>query len=234
MGKDEVARAGVEAFRIAQKFADGVIGEMARAAQDALLDDPRIRTRFKHVWIVIRFEDQAVALAKMMLDELGQVAEVGNKPQLRAVATERERDRISGVMRNGKGVNFNVANREALPGVNGFDSIETLRQRVGENPMQRVERLFGDKERRFPRRQSMRQAAAMVRVFVRNQNAVESVDIDTNSGEPRQGFPPAESNVHEESGALGLEQGDVALAARRQNGHAQADRFPPVRLAANF
>src|SRR5207245_8116274 len=63
-------------------------------SQDALLDDPRIRTRFKHVWIVIRFEDQAVALAKMMLDELGQVAQVGNKPELRAVATERERDRI--------------------------------------------------------------------------------------------------------------------------------------------
>src|SRR5207245_6885883 len=153
-------------------------------AQNALLDDPRIRARFEHIWIVIRFEDQAVALAKMMLDELGQVAQVGNKPELRAVATERERDRISGVMRNGKGVDFNVANREALPGVNGLDAVETLRQRVGENPMQRVERRCGDEEGCFPRRQGMRQAAAMVCVFVRNQNAVEAVDIDANSGEP--------------------------------------------------
>lgn len=32
MGKNKVARSGVEAFRIAQILADGVIGQMARAA----------------------------------------------------------------------------------------------------------------------------------------------------------------------------------------------------------
>ena len=40
MREDEVARARVKTFRIAQIFADGVIGEMPGTAEDALLDDP--------------------------------------------------------------------------------------------------------------------------------------------------------------------------------------------------
>ena len=43
MREHEIARAGVEAFRIAKIFADGVIREMPGARENALLDDPRIR-----------------------------------------------------------------------------------------------------------------------------------------------------------------------------------------------
>jgi len=43
VGEDEIARDRIEAVGIAKIFADGVIRKMAGAAEDALLDDPRIR-----------------------------------------------------------------------------------------------------------------------------------------------------------------------------------------------
>ena len=70
MGEDEKAGAGVEAFGIAEIFADGMIGEMPGAAEDALLDDPGIRADLQHVEVVIGFEDQAIGATKMDFDEL--------------------------------------------------------------------------------------------------------------------------------------------------------------------
>jgi len=53
-------------------------------------------------------------------------------------------------------------------------------------------------------------------------------------GEAGERFAFAESGVHEESGALRLQQGDIAGAAGRQNGNAKADRFPPKREETDF
>jgi len=46
MREDKIASDGVETFRIGEIFADGMIGKMAGAAKNALLDDPRIRPNF--------------------------------------------------------------------------------------------------------------------------------------------------------------------------------------------
>jgi hypothetical protein len=54
------------------------------------------------------------------------------------------------------------------------------------------------------------------------------------SGKTGESFAFAEASVHEESGALCLQQSDVAGAAGRQNGNAKADRFPPKREETDF
>ena len=51
----EITDAGIEALGIGEKFADGVIGEVPGAGEDALLDDPGIRADLEHVEIVIGF-----------------------------------------------------------------------------------------------------------------------------------------------------------------------------------
>ena len=71
MCEDEIAGAGIEAFGIGEEFADGVIRKMPGAGQYALLDDPGIGTNFEHIEIVVGFEDEAVAFAKMIADEGG-------------------------------------------------------------------------------------------------------------------------------------------------------------------
>ena len=71
-------------------------------------------------------------------------------------------------------------------------------------------------------------------MFVGYQDSVEMLDGIFNGGEACQGFAFTEPCVHEESGAPGLQQGDVARASGRQNGNAQADRIPPRNRKTNF
>ncbi len=125
MRKHEIARARVKAFRIAKIFADGVIREMARAAENALLDDPRIRPDFEHVQIVIGFEQQTIGVTQMDFDEFGHVAEIGDERHLRAVGAKREADWIGSVVGNLKGVDVDIADGEVLPGLNGFDAAQS-------------------------------------------------------------------------------------------------------------
>ena len=54
-----------------------------------------------------------------------------------------------------------------------------------------------------------------------------------NSGEAGERFAFAESGVDEESGALCLQQRDVAGTPGRQDGNAKADQCPPKYAATN-
>src|SRR4029077_9581137 len=103
---------------------------------------------------------------------------------------------------------------------------QALRQRT----MESVHGLFGDVERRLPQAEHLRQAVAVIVMFVGDQDGVEVLDVDFESREAGEGFAFAESGVNEESGALRLEKGNVPRAARRQNGAPQADRFSLLQL----
>ena len=46
VSKNEMADAGIEAFRIRKKFTDGVIGKVTGAGEYALLDDPGVGADF--------------------------------------------------------------------------------------------------------------------------------------------------------------------------------------------
>ena len=66
-----------------------------------------------------------------------------------------------------------------------------------------------------------------------NENAVERINGDIKSCKAGQRFAFSEPGVHQESGALRLEEGDIPRAARGQDGDAQADRFCPLFVPAN-
>ena len=86
--KNEVASPSIEAgsaVGVGQIFADRVIGKMTVLAQDPLLDDPRIWTRFEHVRIVVRFQDHAIRIAEMDFDMIGHVAKIGDQRDLYAI-----------------------------------------------------------------------------------------------------------------------------------------------------
>jgi len=102
-------------------------------------------------------------------------------------------------------VNVNFADREMLPRVNGFDSSEALPQSVRKNALHRVHRRLSDVQRRLPQTEHLRQAVAVVGMFVSDEDAVEMLDGFFDGGEPGECFALAEPRVHEESGALRLE-----------------------------
>ena len=113
MREDKIARARVKTFRIGKIFADGVIREMPGAAEDALLDDPRIRSDLEHVQIVIGFQQQTIGVAQMNFHQLRHVAKIGDQRHLRAIGAKREADRVGSVVRNLKGVDIDIANRRS-------------------------------------------------------------------------------------------------------------------------
>jgi len=234
MREYQEAGAPVEAVGISEVFANGVIREMAGATEDTLLHHPRVGTNLQHVQIVIGLENQAVGIAEMNLDELGHVAEVGDQGDLYTIGAKGEADGIGGIVRNGEGVDLDVADGEALASVNGLDAAETLGERVRQSALERVHGRLGDVEGSFPEAENLGQATAMVVVFVRDEDAVQAVEarVLLDGGEAGQGFPFAKASVDEEASAVSLKQGDIARAAGRQNGHAQTDSLPPERLSA--
>ncbi len=212
---------------------------MPRAAQHALLHHPRIRPHLEHIQIVIGLQHQAISPAKMDLDEFRHVAKIGDDRHLRAVRTEREPDRVRRVVRNRESVHLNIPNGKMLPRLNRFHAVEPLAKRFRQDPLHRSQRGLGNVKRRFPHPKHLRQAVAVVGVFVGDQDSVDVLDGSFDSREARQRFALAKTGIHQKAGPLGLEQCDVARAARRQDGYPQADRVllnlsAPFRFETNF
>ena len=79
--------------------------------------------------------------------------------------------------------------------------------------MQRLHGLLGYVKRCFPKTEHLRQAVAVVAMLVGDENAVDAINRLFDGSETGESFTFAEAAIHEESGALRLEQGDVARAA---------------------
>ena len=176
VGEDEMADAGIEALGIGEEFAYGVIGEMASAGEDALLDDPGIGADFEHVEIVIGFEDEAIGVAQMDFDELRHVAEVGDDGELGAVGAEGESDRVGSVVRNRERVDVDIADGEGLSGLDGFDAAEALAEGVGQNALEGLHCGLGDVQRRFPETEDLGEAVAVIGMLVCDEDRIETID----------------------------------------------------------
>src|SRR6266446_6946449 len=200
MREDEIAGAGVEAFWVREKLADGVIRKMAGAAEDALLDDPGIRADLEHVEIVIGFQHQAIGVAQMHFDQRGHIPEVGDEGKLAAVGSESEGDGVGGIVRDSESVNVNVADRKTLAGLNRFEASEPLPESVRKNAAHRVHGGLGDGKRRLPHTKHLREAIAMVGMLVGDEDAVEMIDALLDGGKPGEGFALAETAVDEQPG----------------------------------
>jgi len=206
VGEDEVADAGIEAFGVGEKFADGVIGEMPGAGEDALLDDPGIRANLEHVEIVIGFEDEAIGLAEVDSNVIWEVAEIGADSDFGAVGAEGESDGVCGVVRDGEGMDVDVADRKALAGMDGFDAAEAFAKGVGKDALEGVHGGLGNVERGFPEAEDLGEAVAVVGVLVGDEDGVETIEIAADGGEAGESFAFSEASVNEDSGCFCFEQ----------------------------
>src|SRR5260370_8007759 len=95
-----MADAGIEPLGIDEKFTDGVIGKVAGAGKDPLLDDPGIGPDLEHVEVVIGFEDEAIGLAEMDSHVVWQVAKIRADGNFCALGAEGESNRAAPTLRN--------------------------------------------------------------------------------------------------------------------------------------
>ena len=226
VGQYQVAGTGVKAFGIGEKFADRVIGEVASAAHHALLDVPGVGTDLEHLDIVIRFKHQNVAIAQVMLDQLGHVAEVGNHGDFDAARAKRKAQRVDGIVRNRKRGDFDIANREALARLNEIHTRQAPGVRLGEHAQGFGMRRGREINRGAPLGEQGGQPADMVGMFVRDDDAVEPLGGLFVHGKAAKGFALAEAGIDQETRLRRLDQRTVARAARRQDAYAKADAAP--------
>src|SRR5258707_13649076 len=116
-----MADARIEAFGIGEEFTYCVIGKVAGAGKDSLLDDPGIGPDLEHVEVVIGFEDEAMGLAEMDSHVVWQVAKIRADGNFCAVGAEGESDRVGRIVRNGECVHVDIADGEGLAGLNGIN-----------------------------------------------------------------------------------------------------------------
>ena len=120
-------------------------------------------------------------------------------------------------MGNGKRVDGEVSDLEAFSSLDGFHrrEFDPRRQhglRLGRNVNRDTELVC-----------QAGQAADVIRVFVGNQNSLQSFRLLSDTGQPPRRFPRAESGVDQELDPLCRQEGAVAGTAASQHGHANTD-----------
>ena len=214
--QNQVAGPAVEALGIGKKFAHGVIRKVASAGKDALLNDPRVWPNLQHVEIMIRFQNQAIGRSQVELHKFRHVAEVGADGNLGAVGAKSKSDRVGRVVRNGKSVNVDIADRKTLARLNGFDPAQALAKSLGKVVLKLGHGGFGHIQRGFPDAKNLRKAVAMVGVFVGDQDGVKAADFAPGSGQSRERFAFTKPGVNKDAGAFGFEQCEIARTAGRK------------------
>src|SRR5258708_11265436 len=151
-----MADAGIEPLRIGEEFTDGVIGKVTGEGKDSLLDDPGIGPDLEDVEVVIGLEDEAIGLAEMDPHVVWQVAKIRADGIFCAVGAEGESDRVGRIVRNGERVHVNIADGEALAGLNGLNATEAPAAGVANEALERFHGGLGDVERSFPEAEDLR------------------------------------------------------------------------------
>ena len=109
-----------------EEFGGGVVGEVADAGEDALLDRPGVGAVAEHLEVVVGFEQQDVDALEGGLDVGGHVAEVGGDGHADGfgVGLEDEAAGVGGVVGDGEGRDGDVADGEVGAGVEVLDGGE--------------------------------------------------------------------------------------------------------------
>ena len=204
MRQHQIARELIEAIGIGKIFADRMIRQMPRAAKHPLLYHPWIRPDLQHVQIVIRFQHQAVRPAQMDFHQLRHVSQIGTNRDFRSIGAERKSDGSAESCGIGTDAS-DVSDGEALAGVNGFGSAQAFCEKHRAE-RDAVSRWLGNVKRRLPDSQHLRQSAAMVRMFVSDQDAVKVVNFAADGGKTGECFSFAKTGVHKDAGVFGFEQ----------------------------
>ena len=108
---------------VGEELGGGVVGEVADAGENTLLNRPGVGTVAQHLEVVVGFDEQNIDLAESGLDVGRQVAEVGGDGHADGFSTgvEDEATGIGGVVRDGEGGDIEVADREINAGAEVLD-----------------------------------------------------------------------------------------------------------------
>ena len=188
------------------------VGEVAVAAEDPLLQRPRVRAFAEHAGVVVGLDEDGVALAEALGQRGPDMAEVGGVAQRAAAAGGDEGHRSRGVVRDRDPGHGELADRMRHPG--GQDlvagDLDRAEPRRGVGPAaaeQAHPELPGERGR----------PAGVVGVLVGEDDRGERGGIDPRGLEALGHLAGAQAGVDEQPRGRRLDHGGVARAARPED-----------------
>ncbi len=216
--QNQVAGGAVE-FKL-QEFGQGVVGEVAEAAHHPLLDEPGVGAAAQHLQVVIGFHHQAVAAAQVLFDQRGQEAQVHGQGDLDAFGLEAESDRVGRVVGHEERRHLDVADGEALPGLEVLDARQALPFPQG------LAGALGQIDGRTELLGQGGGVAGVVGVLVGEDDAREAIGTQTGFDHAFANGALGEAGVDQQARAGGGEKGGVARRTAAQDG--ELDRRDPA------
>lgn len=195
VGEDEVGGRGIELG--GEVAGHGVVGEVAETTHDALLEGPGIAAIAEHFEIVVGFEHGAIGGIQLLFDVFRKVAEVGDQDDAHALSAEREGDGIGGIMGNGEGRNFDIADLEGVPGGESLDTLHPLLIGGRPLPLESIAGGGGEEDGGSDGFGEAGQASDVVAVLVSDQDGIKRAGRAAGGGQAAQQLAAAESGIHE-------------------------------------
>ena len=209
----EVDVAQVGGNQLLRDEGGGVIGQMPVAAQDPLFDAPGATgVLLQEFEIVVRFEEQNICGAHPLKNQPGGVPEIGEKADVTRWSVDEKPDRIIRVMRDAERVDDHIAQLER--GTGGEEAKIELGLELQFNRLFREPvaidwnlQLGGQPE----------QPLDVVRVFVRDENAVEIFRRAADREQALADLAPAQPGIDEQPDLFGFQVGAVAARTAAEN-----------------
>lgn len=200
----ELLQVGVQ--DLVEDIGGGVIGEVAVAAEDALLQTPWTSHIFlQELQVVIGFQDNDVRAADAFHDELGGMAEVREETDGASTGIQDEADGVLGVVRDGKGVDAHLTQFERGAG-DEHAAVELGRELAFDGFAGVAIAVNGDVE--FGGDGG--EALDMIAVFVGDENARQPFGSAADGGQSLADLAAAEAGIDEQTRLTGLQIGTIA------------------------
>ena len=190
-----------------------LVGQMTMPPGDALLEAPGTAGVLQHLEIMIGFQHEHVGLANALEHEFGGMAEVGHKPNIARRGAEQETDRIRGIVRNAESIDDDVTEFKAAAGAE--DAAIEPRLKL------EFDGLFGEPiaiDRNVELGTQADQTVDVIRVFVGDQDAGQTLRNLADRSEALARLPDAETSIDQQPGFSAFQVGAIAAGTAAQNG----------------
>lgn len=184
------------------------------SSEDTLFEAPGpARTILEQLHVVVGFQHKNMRRANPFQDELRCVAEVGQKSDVRSAGAQHESHGILGVVRNGKCLHGNVPDIERA--ARGEEPEIEMEIELIPNGISRGA-IAVDRELKFLGEDG--EAANMIAVFVRDEDAVEGFGRASDGLEAFSDLTRTEPGVDEQPGLAGFKIRAIPGGTAAQDG----------------
>jgi hypothetical protein len=191
----------------------GMVAEVAVSTEDTLFGGPGAAGIFLEEFeVVVGFQDEDVGGANALDDEFGGVAEVSEEADIPGGGTEQEPDGVLGVVRNGEGIDRDIAEIEGAAGLKLSESEGDFAVALDGFGGEAVA-VDGDAE--FSGEGA--EAHDVVRMLVGNEDTVEGFRCTADAGEALSDLAAAEPGIDEQARFGGFQVGAVASGTAAEN-----------------